>query len=395
MNSLLHVCIYNTDENAIRELEDSVCALNFIRLESFVSSPEQLEQVLLDQTIHIVFFNLDPDSESVVEVIEQVTNRHPEVALLAASCKNDPESILAPMRAGCDQFICKPIDLEDLSQAVKRVASKRFAVQHKSRLICITGSGGGVGTTSIACNLAMEIGEVTGRPCALIDLDLQFGDVATNFDTDPKYTIYDLAMAGADLDSSVLESALSSLPCKVRVLARPEMIENAEAVTSESIYRILELLMHGHENIVCDVPHNINPITNAAMINADLIFIVTQLSVPSIRNAKRYTDTLIRSGLSEDKIAFIVNRYGGRSNGRITLQDFKEAIGKAPFGCVPNDYQFVARSIDFGRPIAALDHNSPVRVAIHKIAKQIIKDPSGAIDNNEPTRGFFKRLLSK
>ncbi len=393
MNHLLRVCVYNLDPEASQELGEAIGSLNFVRLVGEATSPEELADALHDGKINLVFFNLDPDPEPVLEIIEQVAARYPDVALLAIGSRTDPESILAPMRAGCDQFVCRPIDLSDLGTAVSRVAAKRFAVQHKSRVICVSGVSGGMGATSIACNLAMEIGLATDRPCALVDLDLQFGAVASNFDAEPKYTIYDLAVAGADLDEAVLESALCELPCKVSVLARPFDVEHAATVTPESLYRIFELLMQTFENIVVDVPRDINPNATTAFTHADTILLVTQLMVPSIRNAKRYRDALANLGVPDDRIAFIINRCGGRGHGRVTVKDFEETIGRPPFGTIPNDYQFVARSIDFGRPIAALDQNSPVRVAIQKIAKRLITD-----DHSEPQEekgGLLRRLLSK
>ena len=127
---------------------------------------------------------------------------------------------------------------------------------------------------------------------------------------------------------------------------------------------------------------------------AEIIFIVCQLLVPSIRNAKRYYDALLRMGIPDDHLQFIVNRGDGRS-GRVTIKDMEEAAQKPIYACIPNDYQFVARSIDFGRPIAALDRNSPVRAAIRKIAQKITADPGSNGADNDGRRGLFSRLLGK
>ncbi len=171
MSSLLHVCLYNTDSEASPELEDALRSLNFVRLVAETNSPEQLVTTLQDTGINIVFFHLDPRPGLVVEVIDQISAQFPDVALIAISHQTDPEAILAPMRAGCDQFVCEPIDLPDLTTAVQRVVSKRFQCQPKSRCICVTGAGGVVGATSISCNLALEIGNLADRDCALVDLD--------------------------------------------------------------------------------------------------------------------------------------------------------------------------------------------------------------------------------
>ncbi|UCC32443.1 MAG: AAA family ATPase [Phycisphaerales bacterium] len=394
MIHLLRVCLYNTDPEASDELTRAIQELNFGRLVAELNAPENLAAALHEQGINLVFFHLDPDPDPIVEVIEQISARYPALAMIAISHKTNPDAILAPMRAGCDQFVCEPINSTDLASAVSRVASKRLLTPPKSRCICVTGASGGTGTTSIACNLALEIADAANRECVLVDLDLQFGDVAVNFDCEPRYNLYDLAMAGSDLDRSVLSSTLTTLPCKVAILSRPEMIEQREAVTPDTIHRVIELLMGSFENTVIDVPRELNPWTAAAFSHAEHIFIVSQLLVPSLRHAKRYYDALLRTGIPEERLEFVVNRSDGRS-GRVTVRDLEETVKKPVYACIPNDYQFVARSIDFGRPVASLDRSNPVRAAIGKMARKIISETATQPIQKDERRGFLSRLLPK
>lgn len=394
MIHLLRVCLFNTDPEASAELTRAIQELNFGRLVAELNDPDNLGTALHEEGINLVFFHLDPDPDPIIEVIEQVSARYPELAMIAISHKTSPDAILAPMRAGCDQFVCEPINSKDLASAVSRVASKRLLTPPKSRCICVTGASGGTGTTSIACNLALEIAEAANRECVLVDLDLQFGDVAVNFDCEPRYNLYDLAVAGSDLDRTVLSSTLTTLPCKVAILSRPEMIEQREAVTPDTIHRVIELLMGSYENTIIDVPRELNPWTAAAFSHAEPIFIVSQLLVPSIRHAKRYYDALLRTGIPEERLEFVVNRSDGRS-GRVTVKDLEETVKKPVYACIPNDYQFVARSIDFGRPVASLDRSNPVRAAIGKMARKIISETATQPIQKDERRSFLSRLLTK
>lgn len=392
MESLLKVCLYNTDPDASCELEAPISALNFVRVSGEATNPEQLATLLSENEINVVFFHLDPDSTAILDIIEQVSTRFPNIALIALSHRSDPESILAPIRAGCDQFVCEPIDPADLAAAVSRVASKKLHNQPKSRYICVTGASGGAGATSIASNLALEIGQITDRDCALVDLDLSFGDLALNFDCSPDFTIYDLSMEGADVDTSSLESALTTLPCKVALLSRPELIEQQESVTPDSVLRVLELLSNDYENIVIDVPRNLSATSVTALSTADLILIVCQLTVPSIYNARRYCEALIQIGVPEERIEIVINR-GDTGTKRVNAEDISKALKKSIYITVPNDYEFVARSIDLGRPIAALDRNNPVRAAIRKMAYKIIGKSAQENVGKEKKKGLLGRLL--
>ena len=90
----------------------------------------------------------------------------------------------------------------------------------------------------------------------------------------------------------------------------------------------------------------------------------------------------------------MINR-GDSSGGRISVRDLEVTIKKPVYSCVPNDYQFVARSIDFGKPIASLERNNPVRTAIRKIARGILGGTGAENAKREKRRGLFGRLLSK
>jgi len=395
MSNLLHACLYNCEASASDELQSQIKGLNFIRLMREVSTPDALASLLHECTINLVFFHLDPNPDAVVDVIDQVSTRYPSLALIAISHQSGPDAILGPMRAGCDQFVCEPIDANDLATAVGRVASRRLLSNTKSRCICVTSASGGAGATSIACNLALEIGSVVERECALVDLDLQFGDVALNFDCEPRYNIFDLAESGADLDRAILQSTMTSLPCKVSLLTRPELVEQNEAVTPDLIHRAIELLATHYENVVVDVPGHLDSKTAAAFGQSDLILIVCQLLVPSIRNTKRFYEALNRMGVPEDRIQVVVNRGDGKS--RLSEKDIEETIRKPVYATIPNDYEFVARSIDFGRPIASLDRNNAVRAAIRMLARKIVVESSAAtkVSAAEPKKSFLSRLLAK
>jgi len=394
MSNLLHVCVYNTEPESSKTLQAQIKSLNFVRLVAEVGAPDLLAKTLHDSTVNVIFFHLDPNPAAVVEVIDQVSTRYPGLALIAISHQTGPDAILGPMRAGCDQFVCEPIDPNDLANAVARVASRRLASNAKSHCVCVASASGGAGTTSIACNLALEIGNLADRDCAIVDLDLQFGTVAGNFDTEPRYNIHDLAESIGDMDRAILASTLTTLPCKVAILSRPEQIEQQESITPDLVHRVVELLTQVYENVVIDLPRNFEPRTIAALGQADLVLIVSQLIVPSIRNAKRYIDVLSRMGVPEERIEVVVNRSDGKS-GRLTEKDLEDAIKKPVYALIPNDYQFVARSIDFGRPIAALDRNNPVRTAIRQMARKILGGPVARPGGKDDRRGFLSRLLSK
>lgn len=394
MTGTLHVCLYNTEPAASAEIRIQIEALNFVRLTMEAGTPDALFEALGATGFDLVFLHLDPDPKQFVPLIESVSERFPDVAMIALSHDTAPDAILAPIRAGCDQFVCEPIEYTDLAGAVSRVASKRLLKRAKSRCIAVVGAGGGVGATSIACSLAMEMAHVTEKKCALVDLDLQFGDIAAHFDCEPKYNFHDVANSADTLDPTYLQNILTELPGNVTILARPEQIEHTESIPSDAVHQAVELLNAMHETVVLDVPRHVDPVTFAGVGQADLVLIVCQLLVPSIRNANRYMETLIKLGVPAERVEVVLNR-GDSIGGRISIEDLQGLIKKPVFANIPNDYQFVAQSVDFGKPFAGNERNNPVRRAIRRMAKKIVTESAPDEPRSPQKRGLFGRLLAK
>jgi len=394
MSEVIQVCLYNTDSEALEELHSHISNLNFIRFVGHVDDEFELLALTSEKNLGLVFFNLDPEPQQVIEVIEQFSARFPEIALVALSSQTSPEAILAPMRVGCDQFVCTPIDPEDLARAVSRVASKRLLCQGKSRRTCVVGASGGVGATSIASNLALEIGHSTQHACAFVDLDLQFGDVAANFDAEAKYTLFDIASSTDNIDRTVLESVLTEAAENVLVLARPFAVDQAAMITPEVVHHAIDQLSSIYENVVIDLPRKLSPLEFAALEQADCVLIVCQLLVPSIRNARRYLDAIVAHGIPEDRIHIILNR-GDTSTGRVSREDLADTIKRPIVAVIPNDFQFMARALDFGQPGGTTDRNNAVGLAIAKLAKYVVSGVQDDSSSSEEKKSFFGRLLSR
>jgi len=394
MSNLLRVCLYDCETDHSEELAAQIGSLNFVRLIAVISDEHELAHKLQSGDANLVFFHLDSDPPRIVDVIESVSTRFPELALIAISHQTNPEAILAPMRAGCDQFVCEPIVHEDLAAAVARVASKRSLATTASRCICVTGASGGAGATTLAANLALEIASLSKTDCALVDMDFQFGDLASSFDCVPKYTFYDLAAATSDIDRTVLSGSLADLGNGVALLARPTDINQHAFLTPEHVYNTLASLTGAYENVVVDIPRILDERTMAAFSQASINLIVCQLLVPSIRNAKRFFDALTRGCVDADRIEVVVNRANS-SGGRVTKGDVEDAIKKPPFAVIPSDYEYVAQSIDLGQPISAVDKRNPVRLAIHKVAARITGTDGARDDRQTQRRGIWGRLRSK
>ena len=397
MNGDIKTCIYceSTDDAYNSELRTSLDRHAAIHIVTEAHDQAALTDCLGRLPISLLVVDLDPRPSSALEVMEDLSARFPALAIVALSANADPDLILSAMRAGCQQFIPKPIDLQDLTRALKLLTRSASGQQAKTeRVICLVGSSGGCGVTTIAANLAIELAQVATEPCALVDLQLEFGCVATYFDSRPTHTIADLINVPNEIDAQMVEQAMTVLPSNVVLLARPDRLNEAANPDPERIAHILKILARRYDSVVVDIPCRFDGIALTALEMATSVLLVLQLSVPSIRNAERLYNGLIQSGMPAERILPVANRF--TRNSPISPQDVEQHLGTPVFSVIPNDYGTVQAALDFGRPLLDGSPDSPVRKAIDGIARRLYQgdlSTTSAESKVKRKAGFFGRWL--
>ncbi len=260
------------------------------------------------------------------------------------------------------------------------------------RRVAVIGASGGVGATTLACNLALETARQTGQRTAIVDLHMEFGDVASAFDCSPRHTLADVCGAADELDATLLETALTGIADNVSVLPRPSTIGEAAAVSTESVSRALQILPSICENIFIDAPRAFNELGMAVVEQSDLVLLVVQLTVPSVRNGIRLCGALACAGLSQEQIKIVVNRYK-RNIARVQVEDLEKQFSQPPFAQIPNDYGLAAAALDYGRPIMADRRSDPVRTAIADLARRLLACGESAAPSRMGNGSLFGKLL--
>ncbi|GMV95692.1 MAG: AAA family ATPase [Phycisphaerae bacterium] len=394
MASLLRVYLFdrsNGNETSLRPAFEQTPGTVIV---GSASSFDELREWLRHGQLDVVAVNLDNQPEQDLQVVQRVTEIAPSCGVVGVSARQDPASIIAAMRAGCSQFVCAPIDPKDLDQALGRIRAARMATPSASKRVCVIGAAGGSGATSIACNLAMELAHISDRRCALVDLNLEFGDVACAFDCTPRFSLADVCQDGVEVDRVLLGKALHELPCNVSILARPEQLEDAGKVTPEGVQEMLRVLSEMLPFVVIDLPRSFNVLNAAAVRNADKVLIITQLGVPFIRNASRIYENLRLMETPEDAIEIVLNRCKSVYE-RIGPDDVESHFGKPVFAMIPNDYRRVQTALDLGHPIVADAPNTPARLAIQQMARRIAGVEGASEHQARPVKagtGLFARF---
>ncbi len=401
MDSRLNIGVFNTQPGQKEALRDAIGQVSDLNLVLETERWEELESALLEESLGIVLVNLDSGSpeattrqwlagpaspapeipastpgqevEYGTRIVQHIVRKVPDMSVIGVSTRTDPGTIITAMRAGCTQFVYAPIDPGDFRNAVERLRATRMAVPHQSWRLCVVGASGGVGATTLACNLAMELAQVTHHACALVDMNLEYGDAAFSFDCEPKYSLADLCETGAAIDRTMVESAICQLPCNVALLSRPAKVSDSHLVTPEGVEQALHVLGTIYPYVMVDLPRAFSALTSVALNQADLIMVVAQLSIPSIRNASRVHDLLLEMGADPEKIEIVLNRCRAEHQ-RVSPQDVEQYFRRPTFAMIPNDFRRVTAALDLGHPIMTDAPNSPACLAIHELAKRIAQD---------------------
>jgi pilus assembly protein CpaE len=379
-----------------QEMDGDCFRAPFERIENIIiatktSSWDELKEWIQHANVDVVAVNLGEHKDQGLAIVQRIVELSPACGVLGISRRTDPETIIAAMRAGCTQFVTSPVEFDDLKKAIERIRATRINAVQTSKRICVIGSSGGAGATTIACNLAMELGHITNNRSALVDLNLEFGDVCSSLDCNPSYTLADVCKEEIEIDRLLLSKALHELPCNVSVLARPKQLEEAREIMPEAINSALKVLASMFPFVVVDLPRASSFLSSVALTGADHVLIVTQLGVPFIRNATRIYDCLLQMGTGEGCVQIVLNRCNANFE-RITPDEVAAHFGQPIFAMIPNDYRRVQSSLDLGHPIVTDAPTSPARVAIQEMAQKLASDRLGDERMPAATSGFLGKL---
>jgi len=394
MGSGARVILFNTDETYGSELRATLLSFRGAKIIAEVDEPALLTQAVEQFPADVAIVNLDPNVEAVLQVAGQIAADKPDLAVFAISESTDGQLILAAMRLGIREFLTKPLDSEFLATALEKATRRRLETVTQGRLITVLGSAGGVGATSIATNLAVELASLTERGVALADLDFRFGQVATMLDLEATYTVADLCESHEQLEPQVIERALMPHHSGVRVLARPGQFAQAENITAAHCVGVLSGLSAMHDYVVVDGPNRFDPGAKAVLDIADDILVVLHLLVPCVRNLSRMITSLREAGFNMDRIKLICNR-NGRDSSALSLDDVRETLGLQVHAVLPEDWVTVSGAINLGEPFSTHAPKSRLAIAFRDLAKRLHQPGDDADETGDGKRnGLLSRIFA-
>jgi pilus assembly protein CpaE len=324
-------------------------------------------------------------SDRALFMIDGAVKQRPERPIVVL-CDGSPNGFVRRVfESGADDILMLPASPEEVGFTFeKAVARKQGAAVATgtalSPMICVLGPKGGAGKTLVTANLAVSLARA-GRKVAVVDLDLQFGDVGLSLGLAPEKTIYDLAKSGGSLDADKLEGFLASHNSGARVLMAPTRPDHAGAITTEFLRDVYGILRLSNDYIVVDTPPGFTPEVIAATDSSSHICMVGVLDSLSLKNTKLGLETLDLMGYEADRITLVLNRADSRVG--ITPDDVYSVMGRKPDVLIPSDRD-IPRAVNEGVPIVLSKEKSDAARAFRSLAESYLQPSPNGKKNGRP-----------
>ncbi len=288
--------------------------------------------------------------------------------IIGTAANATQELILGALRAGIPEFVPAPVQSEEFDVAVRRLLRRMEPVQRtRGTLIVVYSGKGGLGTTTVAVNLATAIAKQhPAERVALVDFVVVGGDLRVMLDLKPSYDIGDLVMKVDRIDGELLSSLMTPGPGGIHVLASSDRPEVQDLIEGTATGTILAQLRAHFQFVVLDLEHYLGERTVGALDAADRIVLVTQLSVPALRSTQRTLDLFNRLGYPPTKVQVIVNRSNAES--ALTIGDAETVLGRRIHAKLPNDFSACAEATTKGVPVLVHEPGSSLSSGFMQLA---------------------------
>jgi pilus assembly protein CpaE len=336
------------------------------------------------------------DPEATLALSERLADAYPEAEIVIAASDCSGNLVKRAMRAGAREFLARPPEPQEIREALDRLLHQRALAKTPHRatgeIIAVFGAKGGLGATFLAANLAVLMAGMSERRAAIVDLDLEVGDVATFLNMKAEHSILDLVDPQGGLDTTLVRSALAPHASGLMVLAQPEDAADADRIRAADVGQALSRLKTMFEYVVVDTNRRFDERTLEALDLADHILLLVSLDLPTIRNARRCLEVFRRLGHAE-RLKLILNRHRP-SKGTERLE---RSFGFPIYWRLPDDYATAISSINAGVPATEVAADTELARGLKALAARLAGHSPSAAFKAPPARsrgGLLRRLLS-
>lgn len=318
----------------------------------------------------LLIVDVSKNTSKYLEFIEKTSADCPNCKIVVVSDNPSVGLIVKVMRVGAKEFLSAPVIKTEFFDALTRVNNQLGSDSKKTnkcRVMTVFSNKGGIGKTSIASNLALELAKITKENVALVDLNFQLGDITTFLDLKPSFNISYMLQNLDKINKDFLLNTMEKYKdTSLYVLADPPYFKQAEDITPNQISKLLDILKGTFSYIVVDTDATFDSKTVTALDNSDLIFLITIVNLPAIRNCQRILDLFDKLGYDSEKTQIIINRF--MENDEIKPEDVEKVLERKIYWNIPNNYFTMMSAINKGVPVSEINASSNVAQSYKELA---------------------------
>jgi pilus assembly protein CpaE len=308
-------------------------------------------------------------SDRALLLLDAVARQNPELSIVVLGHGSPNGFLRRAFEAGADDIIQLPATREQVRFELSKLLARKQgsdapSAPDNSHLVCVLGPKGGTGKTLTATNLAVAFAQ-RGSRVALIDLDLQFGDVALCLGLPPEKTVYDLAQSPGAVDYDKLDAFLATHSAGVRTLIAPRRPDQASAVGAELLREVYSILRTRFDWVIIDTPPGFTAEVITSIDSSTDVVMVGMLDSLSLKNTKLGLETLELMKYDPDHIYLLLNRAHSRVG--ISQSDVEAVLGRTPDVFIPSDRE-IPRTVNEGIPIVIARPQSEPAEAFRRLA---------------------------
>jgi pilus assembly protein CpaE len=373
-----------------------------VRLEdadTFLNPAQALQQLTSRGGVapDVLILGQDLDLESALKISQRFDDEHPEISIVLVA-QPSPKLWERALRAGVRDVLsvtAPDAEIREILDRVGATAARRRAnlapddaPARDARVITVVSPKGGSGKTTIATNLAVGLASASPGQTAMVDLDLQFGDVSSGLQLMPDFSIANAVSSNGHLDATGLKAFLTTHDSGLYALCAPPTPAEGEQITTAQVSKVLGLLEQEFKYLVIDTSAGLTEHTLAALeVSTDVVF-VCSMDVPSVRGLRKVVEALDQLGMHAGQRHFVLNRADARVG--LDTQDVAATIG-LPIDTAIQSSRSVPLSTNQGTPIIQAQPRSPVARELAGLVDRFLDHPASAPRDTSTPGGLFRR----
>lgn len=348
----------------------------------------------LQETIIIISAEVALTEALSISELTQLQYQHAKVIL--SRSRLDVDTLSRALRAG----VAEVVSADDSSSFVKSIQhvreifaksqllnSKREVLGKHAKIVVVFSAKGGCGKTTISINLASAIAKNSSSKVCLIDLDLQFGDIAVSLQKNPDKTISSAIQMGSSIDRLGARSMITRFDDNLDLLLAPNNPTDVEFINGDIVASILEAIDTDYDFIVVDTPPAFTDFVLKTMEMMDMCFLVTTLDTPAIKNTKVVLETMHALKIDLTQVKLVINRSDASTG--ISKTEVQTILERDVDYEIPTDSN-VSRATNQGTPNILYSPKSAFSKVFREISKDLVASYSGKLDSKK-SKSLFRR----